>query len=253
MKNLNTEGLVIRSGNYGEAHKLLTIFTPQGGKIPAIARGACKTKSKLAAGVQLFIRGDYLLYMGKTLATVTQAQIKNSFYPLREDLFKYSYGQYFCELVGRLLEERTPSPEIYWLLLWAFKVLQEGGEGEGEVLARSFELKLLSLSGYEPHLQGCLLCGEENTSYRFYYQEGGLVCLRCTPLEGVSRPISLGTCSLLKKLLTSDFNRLKVLKIPPSTRKEIAFINKKMLEHNMNLTFCRSLNFLEALPSPGDH
>ena len=252
MKNLRTEGLVIRSGNYGEADKLLTILTPEAGKIPSIARGACKTKSKLAACVQLFIRGEFLFYMGKTLATVTQAEIKNSFYSLREDLFKYSYGQYFCELSGKLLEEKVPSPEIYWLLLSAFKALEEG-EGDMEVLARSFELKLLSLSGYQPHLEGCLACGGEAPSYRLDYREGGLLCSRCTSSQGHSLKISLGVRSLLKKLITSDLSRLKILKIQPPHKKEIAFINKKFLEYNMNLGSCKSLAFLEGLAGEGDH
>lgn len=250
MKNLRTEGLVIRSGNYGEADKLLTIFTLDRGKIPAIARGACKTKSKLAACVQLFTRGEFLLYMGKTLATVTQAEIKHSFYTLREDLFKYSYGQYFCELVGKLLEEKVPCPENYWLLLSAFKALE--GEGDMEVLARSFELKFLTLAGYEPYLEGCLACGGEASSYRLNYKEGGLVCSRCASQEGNSLKISLGIPSLLKKLIAWDLPRLKILKIQVPQKKKIAFINKKMLEYNMNLGPCKSLTFLESLEGAGD-
>ncbi len=246
MKYLQTEGLVTGSRSYSEADKLLTLFTLEKGKVPAIAKGACKTKSKLAASVQLFTRADFQLYMGKTLATVTQGEIKTSFYSLRYDLTNYAYGQYFCELVNRLLEEKEPFPEVYQLLLTVFEVLKNT-ELDMELLARSFELKLLSILGYRPYLDECLLCSRESEFYRFSYQEGGILCAECSLGSPGSQKINLGTLSIIKKLLSTKYSRLKILKVSPSQKKEILLINKKLLNYNVNLGSCKSLVFLEEL------
>ncbi|PKM78949.1 MAG: DNA repair protein RecO [Firmicutes bacterium HGW-Firmicutes-13] len=245
MKYLKTEGLVIRSRSYSEADKLLTLFTLERGKVPAIAKGACKAKSKLGASVQMFTRGEFFLYMGRTLATVTQSEIKNSFHSLQYDLVKYAYGQYFCELVGRLMEENEPNREVYELLLAAFEFLSK--EIDADILARSFELKLLRILGYMPHLDGCLACSGLNSSYRLSYKEGGILCQSCSIRDPGAFKISLGTLSLLKKLLYADFTRLKVLKVELSQKREIKAINKKFFNHNLGLGTCKSMTFLEEL------
>ncbi len=248
MKLIQTEGLVTGSRSYSEADKLLTLFTLEKGKVPAIARGACKTKSKLAASVQLFTRGDYQLHMGKSLATVTQGEIKTSFYSLRYDLTNYAYGQYFCELVNRLLEEKEPFPEVYQLLLIVFEVLKNG-ELDMELLARSFELKMLSILGYRPYLERCLACSRDSNFYRLSFREGGILCAECSLGSPGSQKINPGTLSVLKKLLSANCSLLKILKVSSSQKKEILLINKKLLSYNVNLGSCKSLVFLEELGS----
>lgn len=246
MKHLKTEALVIRSQSYSEADKLLTLLTLEGGKVPSIARGACKTKSKLAASVQLFTRGDFLLYRGKTLATVTQGEILNSFYPLRVDLLKYAYGQYFCELIGRLLEENEPCPQEYRLLLSALETMN-GDTAYLEVLARSFELKLLKNLGYTPYLDSCLVCSAQKAPFWLSFREGGLLCSQCSMRDPGAKKISLGTLSLLVKLLAADFKRLRILKMNAPQRQEILSVNQTLLSHNLNLGSCKTLAFLEQL------
>lgn len=246
MKYLKTEALVIRSQNYSEADKLLTLLTLERGKVPAIARGACKTKSKLAASVQLFTRGDFLLYMGKTLATVTQGEILNSFHPLRYDLFKYAYGQYFCELTARLLEENEPCPQEYGLVLSALEAMNSDA-AYLEVLARSFELKLLKILGYPPYLDCCLACSSKEGPFWFSVREGGLLCPQCSLRDPGAKKVSPGSLSLLMKLLSVDFKRLRTLRMSPGQREEIISINKKLLSFNLNLGGCKTLAFLEQL------
>ncbi|UNC92995.1 DNA repair protein RecO [Candidatus Contubernalis alkaliaceticus] len=246
MKHLKTEALVIRSQSYSEADKLLTLLTLEGGKIPSIARGACKTKSKLSASVELFTRGDFLLYRGRTLATVTQGEILNSFYSLRMDLLSYAYGQYFCELIGRLLEENEPCPKEYRLFLSALEAMN-GDTAYLEVLARSFELKLVKNLGYTPYLDSCLVCSTQKTPFRLSFREGGLLCSKCSMRDPGANKITPGTLSLLAKLLTADFKRLRILKMNSKQRQEIFSINQALLSYNFNLGRCKALAFLEQL------
>ncbi len=248
MKHLKTEALVIRSQNYSEADKLLTLLTLERGKVPAIARGACKTKSKLAASVQLFTRGDFLLYMGKTLATVTQGEIQESFHSLRYDLFKYAYGQYFCELTGRVLEEGEPCPQEYRLLLSSLEAMNND-TAYLEVLARSFELKLLKILGYPPYLECCLACSSQEGPFWLSFREGGIFCSQCSLRDPGAKKILPGTLSLLMKLLSADFKLLRALKMSSHQRGEIQSINKKLLSFNLNLGGSKTLAFLEQLGS----
>lgn len=244
---LKTEGLIIRSSSYGEADKLLNLLTLEGGRLPAIAKGACKPGSRLSGPVLLFTRGDYLLYKGKTLFTLTQGEILDSYQSLRDDLEKYAYGQYFCELMGRVLEEREPCPEMYLLLRAAFEALLQGGDLE--TLARAYELKLLKGLGYAPYLGGCLACSRQVVpgSARLSCKEGGLLCPRCSARDKGALKLSPGSLPLLQRLLTPGFSRLKVLRLSPIQKKELLLVTKGLLGFSTSLGPCKSLAFLEEL------
>ncbi|HLR70614.1 MAG TPA: DNA repair protein RecO, partial [Pseudogracilibacillus sp.] len=104
------EGIVLKTQDYGETHKLITVFTKQFGKLTAISRGANKPKSKLSAVSQAFIQGDFLIYVSKGLSTIQQGQIIQSFRHIREDIEKTAYAAYMIELTDKTLESKNPIP-----------------------------------------------------------------------------------------------------------------------------------------------
>ncbi|NLJ55982.1 MAG: DNA repair protein RecO, partial [Firmicutes bacterium] len=110
MKLLKTRALILRSRPLGERDRLLSLFTYEQGKLTAVAPGARKVKSRLAAGVDYFNCGHFLLYRGKSLFTVTQLEIEINFVQIRKNIRAYACGMYFCELVEKLLEEGEPLP-----------------------------------------------------------------------------------------------------------------------------------------------
>src|SRR5690625_2447243 len=107
------EGIVIRTQNYGETHKIITIFSKELGKISAICRGANKTKSKLSSLAQPFIKTSLLIYLSKGLSTVQQDEIIEYFRSIREDIIKTAYAAYLVELTTLLTEDKEQEPYIY--------------------------------------------------------------------------------------------------------------------------------------------
>ena len=97
------EGIVIRSMDYGEGNKIITLCTENGGKVGVLVRGAKKPKSRHAALVQLFTYGQYVFFRNTGLGTLNAGEIVESHHELREDLVKASYASYACELLDRVL------------------------------------------------------------------------------------------------------------------------------------------------------
>ncbi len=196
---LKTNGLILRSRVLGEADRLITFLTWERGKMTAVARGARKTKSKLAPAVDLFTYGIYRFYLGRGLATVTGADVIRRFHSLALHPLLYWNGQRLSGLADRLLAEETPCPAICRLLLTAWRLL-EGEPPSTELLVRAVELKLLHLSGYTPHLHGCLECGSPKTAF-FAAARGGVLCSVCAGAATGCIPLERGTAALAKRLL----------------------------------------------------
>ena len=131
---LKDEALVLKSYPLGESDRLITFLSWNRGKIVAVAKGARKTKSKLASGVDLFTHGNYQFYQGRGLALVTGVEVKDRFIYLRQDPELYPYGFYLVELADRLVPESGLCPEVCSLVLegwrycqrWRISVIDQG-------------------------------------------------------------------------------------------------------------------------------
>jgi DNA repair protein RecO (recombination protein O) len=134
-KIYSVEALVLRARDYGEADKILTLYTKEQGKVSAIAKGARKPKSRLRGGVQLFSHSRIVLYRGPSLDTVTLAETVQAFAPLREDLTFLSYASYLVELLDCAVPEREPHEGIFHL---AINCLELFPEKDPELVARLF-------------------------------------------------------------------------------------------------------------------
>ncbi|MDY0408469.1 DNA repair protein RecO [Paracerasibacillus soli] len=116
------KGFIIKTQDYGETHKIVTLFGQHTGKITAIARGAKKPKSRMAAVTQPFIYGEFLVYVTSNLGTMQQGDIVESFRNIREDLVKTAYTAYVMELTDKLLDQKVPYDyllmELYETCCW---------------------------------------------------------------------------------------------------------------------------------------
>src|SRR5207237_1308157 len=136
-----TEAIVLDRKDFGEADRLLTLFTPGLGKVRAIAKGARRTTSRLSGHIELFTHTYLFLASGRNLDIVTQSQMIHSHERLREDLWRAALGFHVLELVNHFSEERQDNPGLWWALLDVLARLDEApelpspaaaGEGEGE-------------------------------------------------------------------------------------------------------------------------
>ncbi|HLR73538.1 MAG TPA: DNA repair protein RecO [Pseudogracilibacillus sp.] len=189
------EGIVLKSQDYGETHKIITIFTKEVGKITAIARGANKPKSKLSAVSQVFIRGEYLVYLTKGLGTIQQGQTVNSHRYIREDIIKTAYAAYMLELTDKLIEEKTPDVFIYHQLQQTMAWMNE--QEAFMIPLLMYEMKLFNKGGFAPVVDGCVNCGRSDELTSFSIQEGGVLCKYCFSMD--ERAVQL-PANLIKSL-----------------------------------------------------
>ncbi|MEW5921696.1 MAG: DNA repair protein RecO [Bacillota bacterium] len=254
MKYLQTRALVLSSRPFGETDRLLTLLAWDEGKIYAKAPGARRVKSKLAATVELFTCGSFLLYKGRTLFTVSQAQVETSFRELLVHVEDYARGLYFAELVERLLPEGEPNPAVFQLLVNAWSMLREG-KGDRELLTRFFELRFLLLLGFRPHCDGCIFCGDRNGPFYWNTAAGGIFCESCRPAQQPGISLSRGTYALLKNLQRVSERELATLRVQQAQQKELADFTGRFLQYWTEPGPLKSLSFMAELrgrQSPGE-
>ncbi len=209
-----TEAVILRRSDFGEADRLLTLFTSKYGKRRVIAKGARKTTSRRAGHVELFNRAELQLATGRTLDIVTDAQIIDAYKQLHAELPRLSYAYYVAELVDKLTVDEEENWPIYHLLTTTLAALDSSGVLD--LVARHFELHLLNLIGYRPYLFQCANCQAELTEAadRWSPSGGGMLCPQCAPRTPQAVPISLAAFKALRYLqreplaATDDLQRL---------------------------------------------
>jgi len=199
-RQFRTQAIILSRRDFGESDRLLTLLTPGRGKIRAIAKGARKPSAKLSGHVELFARSDCLIYKGRNLDILTQAQLIEPYLGLREDLGRGAYANYVAELLDRFTaDEEEESGELFTLL---HQTLARIAEAEDPRLAaRFFELQLLDLVGFRPELSECVIsrAALEPEAQYFSYEEGGVVSRAAAP-------------QVPARLVEIDFVTLKLLR-----------------------------------------
>jgi DNA repair protein RecO (recombination protein O) len=180
-----TEAVVLRSLRFGEADRVLHLYTLERGRIGALAKGIRKTKSRFGARLEPLSHVELMLHEGSgELQTVTGVQIVRSHHAAREDSYRLGAGLVGAEAMLRLFTEQERNPRAFEALTRFLDLLDElrpSAERPGlDALVLSFQLKLLWLSGYLPHLTSCADCGEQDQPLVGYSaQAGGAVCRLC--------------------------------------------------------------------------
>ncbi len=181
-KTLKTEAIVLRSIRYGEADRILHLYTAQRGRVGAIAKGARRTKSRFGGRLEPFFRLDLLLHEGRgELLTVTQAATVDGYPRLRASGGALTAAARGCDAVLRLLDSAEPNPPAYNLLCRYLGLLDDPAAPEAASLrtALSFRLKLALVAGFSPELGSCARCGEAEHLVGFSGAAGGVVCASC--------------------------------------------------------------------------
>lgn len=180
-----TQGIIIKTFEYGEADLIVTFFTLDKGKVKGIAKGCRKTKSRFGSSLEPFTHSRISLY-GKeniSLPKVTQSDILHSHRKLREDLSRLAYGAHISELVYEICPEGEENRGVFDLLSNILTAMEL--ERDLELLSILFSIRFLRLMGYQPRLYGCVRCSKKYGELKFYPNHGGILCERCSnPEEG---------------------------------------------------------------------
>ena len=186
-----TEAVVLRSFRFGEADRVLHLYTAERGRIGAMAKGVRKTKSRFGARLEPFSHVELLLHQGSgELHTVTGVSLVDAHRPAREDSYRLSVGLVGAEAMLRLFVEEERNERAFEALtrfLAAVDAIPAGSRGRAALdpVALAFQLKLLWLSGYVPHLESCVECGGTDGLVGYLARAGGAVCSPCAPDETV--------------------------------------------------------------------
>ncbi|HIE51923.1 MAG TPA: DNA repair protein RecO [Armatimonadetes bacterium] len=240
------EAIVLRQRPLGEHDAIVVLLSRERGKLSAVAKGVKRPHSKLAAVIQPFVWGRYFLARGGKMALLTQGEVHESFYPLREDVWRVAYATYCCELLERALPEAEPHPALFDLLRTTLTQLLRAEETMA--LAHSFELRALALLGYEPDLERCLGCKGAVDGKRVFFSaaRGGLLCESCRDRDRQALPICEGTVQYLRLLLHPGQTDLTRVKISGRSEGELAAVLRAHIRYHLE-TEPRSARFLRTL------
>lgn len=221
-----TRAIVLGYHALGEADRIVVFHTRDFGNVRAVARGARKVKSRLCGRLEILTCGDLVFYErpGKDLHVINSFDIVEPFQVLREDLMKMAYCSYLAELLQKTDASGDPDSDTFGLMLNIMSMMKT--TDDPEMLARVFEIRLLTNAGLSPQLDSCLRCSRdigEETSLGFDVAGGGIVCSECrkTLRQASAVSISRGTVELMKRMQQAPLELVSRLRILENNRREL--------------------------------
>jgi DNA repair protein RecO (recombination protein O) len=245
-----TEAIILKRTNLGEADRLVTLYTPYGGKHRVIAKGVRKPTSRKAGHLELFTHSQLLLAKGRTLDVITQAEMIGSFPELRENLSKTSYAYYVIELLDRFTGEGIENYPLFQLLRQTLSWLNN--ESQVGLITRFYELHLLELVGYQPQLFYCVHCNETIKPVTNYFNvgDGGVICPSCAQnWTSPVRPISVNSLKALRYLQTHSFDVCQCLQINSEIQEDLEHIMLGYITYYLERNL-KSVEFIQHLKRP---
>jgi DNA repair protein RecO (recombination protein O) len=216
-----SEAVVIKRIKLGEADRILTLYTPNFGKVRAVAKGSRRTTSKLGGHVELLTYSQLMIARGRNLDIITQAQTIDNFLPLKENLDKLSYGLYISELVDCFTPDQAEDSRLFKLLLDTLQQLAQ--DKDADCILRYFELHLLDYAGYRPQIHQCADCGAslQPMINAFSTRLGGILCQNCSYQESTGYSLSLNAIKVLRLWQNCDYTVALRVKVEPQLASEL--------------------------------
>lgn len=227
MAQQRTPGVVIHLTDFGEADKIVTIYSPTLGQWTGIAKGAKRSSRRFVNKLELFSLLDIDYSDHYTLPIINQAELTNSHLPLRQQYQAYTAATLVCELFRGWTHANDHDQELFSLLVWILERLcQDQHRMEALVL---FLVKFYKKMGYQPDLSGCSSCGRlesDGSPFHFYANHGTIVCRHCRPSTHLPT-LSISTVKLLAKALDLPMDKLVRLRFTPASTRESLLLFKE--------------------------
>ncbi|RCW51283.1 DNA replication and repair protein RecO [Paenibacillus prosopidis] len=238
------EGIVIRSMDYGEGNKIVTLLTKTNGKAGVLIRGAKKVKSKHSSLAQPFTYGEFVYFRSSGLGTLNHGEIIESHHVLREKLDLAAYASYAAELTDRSLQDDEATGFHFEQLKACLTSLGEGKDAQ--IVIHLYEMRILDLSGYSPELDECVSCGNVVGPFKLSPHAGGILCSRCAGKDPGAILLGDGAYKLLRLFRRMDMRRLGTIQVKPETKAELKVCMRKLMDTHLGLQL-KSRNFLDQL------
>ncbi|HOM67428.1 MAG: DNA repair protein RecO [Chloroflexi bacterium ADurb.Bin120] len=237
-RTYQTRAIVLRHYEFGEADRILRLFTLEKGKISAIAKGVRRISSRKAGHLEPFSQVHLFLASGRDLDIITQAESLKSMSGLRADLHRMSLASYVVELLDRFTYEEGPNPALFRLLSQTLERLE--AQENLETAVRYYELRLLELLGYRPQLFNCIDCSAEIRAQDQFFSPlgGGVVCPTCGRSRTEAWPIETDVLRYLRHLQRSDWQSIAQVVIPGEINQAMSTLTEAyfsyLLESHLN-------------------
>ena len=220
-RSFRVDAVVLRHSDYGEADRLLTLYTRQLGKARAIAKGARKIASRKAGHIEPFTHVRLQLAKGRDMFVVTQADTVDAYLSLREDLILTSHASYVLELLDRFsYEDGTENSALFRLLTDTLSRL--ASNSDIWLVVRYYEMRLLDHLGFRPQLFECANCGRQirPEDQFFSFSAGGVICPRCAQGLKHLHNVSVETLKYLRHFQRSSYAEASRARPTPDIQRE---------------------------------
>ena len=256
-RSIRVHAIVLRHIDWGEADRLVTMYTRERGKLRAIAKGARKITSRKAGHLEPFTQVKLQLARGRDLFIVTQAEALEAYLPLRETLVLTGYASYVVELLDRFVyEDEGANPTLFRLLADTLKRLSAGEETW--LVVRYYEIRLLDHLGFRPQLVECANCRREIKAEDqfFSFALGGAICPRCGQGLPNLTGISMDALKYLRHFQRSSYAEAKKARPTSLVMNEVETLMQGyftyLLERELNSPgFLRAVRPSSVSPSSG--
>ncbi|HET6444591.1 MAG TPA: DNA repair protein RecO [candidate division Zixibacteria bacterium] len=245
-RTYRSEAIVLRRSNFGEADRMLTLYSKEFGKIRALAKGARKPQTRKTGHVELFMRTDFMFARGKSIDIITHAELVEAYQQIRTDLVRTTYASYAVELIDQLTADADRDLRKYSLLSEALEWF--AASGDLMLTARYYELRLLALAGFQPQLFHCISGGEaiEEQDQFFSAEAGGLICPDCQSADPRALAISAPAVKVLRYMQSRPWDTVKVLRLRGELNRELELLMYYYLSYILERNL-KSVDFLRQL------
>ncbi|MBA2938131.1 DNA repair protein RecO [Paenibacillus sp. CGMCC 1.16610] len=241
----SVQGIVLRSMDYGEGNKIISLFTPELGKVGVMARGAKKVKSRHAAVTQLFTYGDFVFFKTRgQMGSLNSAEIIEAHHALREDLHMSAHASYLAEMTDRMLGDEEGSTYLFEQLKAGLMAIEEGKDMQ--IVVHLYEMKMFELAGYLPVTDACVSCGETSDITHFSPSMGGTLCSRCRYKDTVAIRVGEGALKLLKLFPRMDMRRLGAVQVKDETKAQLKTCMRTYMDIHIGVKW-KSRDFIEQM------
>ena len=232
MKQIKVNGIIIAENNMGDFDKMLTLLTPNLGKIGCSAKGSRRPKSLLLSGTQFLCFGEYMLFKSSDVYTMNSCETIEMFYNIRTDLDKLTYASYITKIVNDVTTENQNSFNTLKLYLNTLYMISETDK-DLEFITSIFKIRILKILGFTPNVRECVCCkSQENLNY-FSIKDNGFKCRECAKQDTSSIEMSDATRNAIIYIIKADSKKIFSFELSESCRKELELISNIYLNEKL--------------------
>jgi DNA repair protein RecO (recombination protein O) len=229
-----SEAIVLNRRDFRETSLIVDFYTRHFGKISGLVKGIKTEPAKFASTLQPFSYNEIIFYRKKnsSLHLISQCDLRDNFEPLRQNVFTVGIVSFMMELLAALMPQEDRNEEAFNLALNSLEELKLNNHPDK--ILTIFKIKILALSGFQPHFDSCVVCGRRILGEsKFSLTLGGLLCSGCYRRDMAARSIFRGTVASILHIEKNDFKSNLNLGLNPQIKKELGVILNSFLNFHL--------------------